>query len=198
VGATRITVAFLAVASVTTERTVKLLPQPRPAGEHRDLAGQRELDRVELASGQVLAGPGPQPAQRRGPVHVAERGQALLARAEQFQEPAREGPLGAMKRHQIHRRDRPGLIAAVGDGFADDPFVGDELVKAGVDQLSVDLEDLGGVADQVGLGEVAVPVVGGLGERVLQPGFDPLWTVVGDPDRLGDRVGGLEADPPHL
>ena len=43
-----------------------------------------------------------------------------------------------------------------------------------------------------------MPVVGGFGEGVLQAGFDPLRAVVRDPDRLGDRVGGLEADAPHL
>ena len=85
-----------------------------------------------------------------------------------------------------------------GIAFADDPLVGDELVQAGVDQLPIDLQDLRGLADHVRLGEVAVPVIGGLGERVLQPGFDPLRGVVRDPDRLGDRVGGLKADPPHF
>ena len=104
-----------------------------------------------------------------------------------------------MKRHQVHRRDRAGGgIAAVGDGFTDDPLVANELIQAGVDQLSVDLQDLGGVADQVRLGEIAVPVIGGLGEGVLQSGFDPLGTVVRDPDRLGDRIRGPKADAPHL
>ena len=87
---------------------------------------------------------------------------------------------------------------AVGDVFADDTLIGDELVQAGVDQLSVDLQDLGGLADHVGFREVAVPVVGGLGQGVLQPGFDPLRGIVRDPDRLSDRVGGPKADPPHF
>ena len=175
------------------------LAAARPAGQHRDLAGERELDRVELAGREVLSGPGSQPAQRLGPVHLSERGQPLLARAQQIHEPARQGALGAVKRHQIHRRDRAGGgIVAVGNGFADDTLVGDELVQAGVDQLPVDLQDLRGLADHVGLGEVAVPVIGGLREGVLQSGFDPLRGVVRDPDRLGDRVGGPKADPPHL
>jgi hypothetical protein len=82
--------------------------------------------------------------------------------------------------------------------FADDPLLGHELIQAWVDQLTVNFQDLGGVADQFGLGEVAVPVIRGLGEGVLRAGFDPLWTVVRDPDRLGDRVRGLKTDASDL
>ena len=104
-----------------------------------------------------------------------------------------------MKRHQVDRRDRAGVRSVAGwQRFTDDTFLGHELIQTRADQLPVDLQDLRGLADQVRLGEVAVPVIGGLGERVLQPGLDPLRAVVRDPDRLRDRVRGLEADPPHL
>ena len=33
------------------------LPAPRPAGQHRDLAGECELDRLLLAGREVLPGP---------------------------------------------------------------------------------------------------------------------------------------------
>ena len=91
-----------------------------------------------------------------------------------------------------------GGIVAGRHRFTDDTFLGHELIQTRADQLLVDLQDLRRLADQVGLGEVAVPVIGGLGEGVLQSGFDPLGAVVRDPDRLGDRVRGLEADAPHL
>jgi hypothetical protein len=104
-----------------------------------------------------------------------------------------------VKRHQIDRRD--GAAGGVGVGrqrFADDTVLAHELIQARADQRLVDLQDLRRLADQVRLGEIAVSVVGGFGEGVLQPGFDPLRAVVRDPDRFRDRVGGLEADAPHL
>ena len=56
VGATSTTVAFLAVASSTMERTVKLLPQPGPPVSTATLLRERELDRLLLPGCQVLAG----------------------------------------------------------------------------------------------------------------------------------------------
>jgi hypothetical protein len=41
-------------------------------------------------------------------------------------------------------------------------------------------------------------VLGGLRERELQAGLDPLGTVVGDTQAAGELVGGLEPDPPHV
>jgi hypothetical protein len=104
-----------------------------------------------------------------------------------------------VKRHQIHRRNgAPVNVVAGRHRFADGAFAGHQLFQAGADQLLVDLEDLGGLADQVRLGQVAVPVVGGLRQGVLQACLDPLRAVAGDPDRLGDGVGGLESDTPDL
>ena len=49
-----------------------------------------------------------------------------------------------------------------------------------------------------GLGEITVAVVGGLRQRVGEAGLDALGAVLGDADGSGDRVGGLEADAPHV
>lgn len=46
VGATSTTLALLVAASVTMALTVDLLSAARAAGEHRNLAGQRQLDRL--------------------------------------------------------------------------------------------------------------------------------------------------------
>ena len=43
-----------------------------------------------------------------------------------------------------------------------------------------------------------MPVVGRLRQGVGQAGLDPLRAVAGDADAHGDRVGGLEADAPHV
>ena len=55
------------------------LAAPRPAGQHRDLARERERDRLLLAGGEVLAGLAVQPAQRLVPVDLRERRQPLVA-----------------------------------------------------------------------------------------------------------------------
>jgi hypothetical protein len=43
-----------------------------------------------------------------------------------------------------------------------------------------------------------VAVLGRLRQRELQAGLDPLGAVVGDTQALGELVGGLEPDPPHV
>ena len=48
------------------------------------------------------------------------------------------------------------------------------------------------------LREIAVAVVGGLGQGVGEAGLDALGAVARDADRRGDRVGGLEADAPDV
>ena len=75
-------------------------------------------------------------------------------------------------------RNRGALRHRVRDGFADHPLAGGELGQAGPHQGGGDIEDLRGVADQVRLGQVAVPAVGGLRQRVLDAGVHPLRAVV--------------------
>ncbi len=65
-----------------------------------------------------------------------------------------------MEGHQVDRREQ--VATLTGYQFADNALGGGELVQAWADQFPVHLEDLGGIGDQVGLREVAVPVVGGL------------------------------------
>jgi len=140
------------------------LAAARAAGEHRDLAGQRELDRLLLPWGQVQASPCVQPAQRRGPVHPGERGQPLVAGVQQAQQPIGKRALGPVERQQVYRRNRPGLgITGGWHRFTHSAFGGHQIIQARADQLLAHFQDLGRLADQVRLGQVAVPaVVGGL------------------------------------
>ena len=70
VGATSTTVAFLAVASSTMERTVKLLPHPGPPVSTATLLVSASLTACLLAGREVLAGPALEPAQRLVPVDL--------------------------------------------------------------------------------------------------------------------------------
>ena len=98
------------------ERTVKLLPQPGPPVSTATL----------LVSASVTASCWPaarswpvwlcsQPS-ALSPVHLGERRQPLLAGVQQVQQAARERALGAVKRHQIDRRDGTG--DSIGAGLA--------------------------------------------------------------------------------
>jgi len=172
------------------------LAAPRPTGQHRDLRGQREPNRLLLLGSEVVTGARPQPGQGLGPVDAHEVRQPIVPIAEQAQQAGGERPLRPVERHQIHGAHRLGVAA--GQRVANDPLVGDQVVETAGDEIGGHVEDLRGVRDQLGLGQVAVAVVSGLGECVLQAGHDPLWAVVGDADRLGDGVGGLETDAPHV
>ena len=172
------------------------LPAAGAAGQHGHRLREGELGRLLLGGGQVLPGPGVQPSQCLAPVHGPKCRQPLLPGVQQGQQPGRQGLLGPVEGHQVDRREQ--IATLTGYQFADDALGGDELVQARADQVPVHLEDLGGIGDQVGLREVAVPVVGGLRQGVLQPCLDPFRAVVRDPDGLSDGVGGLEPDAPHL
>ena len=84
------------------------------------------------------------------------------------------------------------------DRLADHPVGGGQLVQARGGQVGGHVEDLGGTGDQVGRGQVAVALAGRLGQGAGQPGPDPLRAAGGDAGRGGDRVRGLEPDPPHV
>ena len=158
------------------------------AGQDRDLGGQGEPDRVGLFGGEFGAGPAAQPPERRVPVDGGEPGQAVGPGGVQAQEGVRQGSFGLIERRQVDGGDLRCGLRLRGPGrrgylFADHPVGGGELVQAGGDQVGGHVEDLGGVGDQVGGGQVAVPVVGGLGQGVGQAGLDPLRAVGGDADR---------------
>ncbi len=109
-----------------------------------------------------------------------------------------------MEGDEVHGTD--GLVPAVGSGhlLPDDPRIAPvlrhlaQLAQTLDDQPGVDLEQLHGIGDQPLLRQKAVPLVGGLRQRVLQAGLHALGTVVRDADRLGDLVGGEEADAPDV
>jgi hypothetical protein len=134
---------------------------------------------------------------------AANPGQPVGPGGVQAEQGVSQGPFGLIERRQVDGGDlRCGLSrrgpGRRGDLVADHPVGGGELVQAGGDQVGGDVEDLGGVGDQVGGGQVAVPVVGGLGQGVGQAGLDPLRALRGDADRTSDGVRGLEPDPPHV
>src|SRR5690606_37909814 len=76
--------------------------------------------------------------------------------------------------------------------------VSGQLVEAGGGERGGHVEDFDGGGGEVGGGQVAVGVAGGLGQGVAQAGCDAFEDVGRDGDGLGDGVGGLEADPPHV
>jgi hypothetical protein len=71
------------------------------------------------------------------------------------------------------------------DLLADGEFLGGEVGDQGRDLAGRDGEDLRGLGGQRVLGEVAVAVVGGLGQGVGKAGLDPLGAVLRDADRRG-------------
>ncbi len=180
----------------------KALATPRATGQHRDLLGQRQLDGLHLGRRQGAARLGRQPVEGDLPVDRLEGGQPLLASGEQLSQAAGERHLGAVEGHQIDSGERCGR-GLWGCRLRDEHFANDTLpthqgIETGLHQRGVDPEDLGGACDEVRFGQVAMALLGGGGERELQPGLEPLGTVVGDAQALGDLVRRLEADAPDI
>src|SRR6201996_1771503 len=104
----------------------------------------------------------------------------------------------------IERRQVDGLHRVGGRGtgdrdlLADGEFLDGEIRDERADQVRGDAEDLDGLGDEDVLREIAVAVVGGLGQGVGEAGLDALGAVPRDTDRRGDRFGGLEADAPDV
>jgi hypothetical protein len=172
------------------------LAAARPAGQHRHPLRQRQPHRLLLLGGQLRPGAAAQPGQRLAPVHRCRR---------RASDPPGGWTAAAGRRPARSRRGGtapdtpPGWSASDAGG----PVRGSPPRRPARSARQArtrrrHAEDLRGVGEQVRLGQVAVPVVGGLREGVLEAGLHPLRAVVWDPDRLGDRVGGLEPDPPHL
>lgn len=118
------------------------------AGQHGDLAGERQPDGLALLGGQLRAGLAVQPLLGLVPVDVAERLEPVVAAVQQRQQGAGQGQLGAVERRQV---DGGHHVVAGGDLLADGALLGDEVLQAG-DGQGVHLQDLDGVADQVGGG----------------------------------------------
>jgi hypothetical protein len=114
------------------------------------------------------------------------------------EEGSRHRPFCLIEGGQVDGGDRRGVLSHRRQFLPHHPLDGGQLVQARGDHLRRDLEDLGGIGDQVRDGQVTVPVVGRLGQGVGQARLDPLRAVAGDPHAHGDRVGGLEADAPHV
>ncbi len=136
--------------------------------------GRRRRTRPAGQRGRRAGGAGREPGTVRPDRRAAGRRREPVVRPQ----PGRAGPPRGLPRGppRRRRRARPG----------------------GGDRVGGHVEDLGGVGDQVGRGQVAVAVGGGLGQGVGQAGLDPFGAVGGDADRLGDGVRGFEPDPPHV
>ena len=81
------------------------LPAAGAAGQHRDLGGQGEPDRVGLFRGELGAGPAAQPAQRLVPVDGGERGQPVGPGGEQAEQGVSQGPFGLIEGRQVDGGD---------------------------------------------------------------------------------------------
>ncbi len=175
------------------------LAAARAAGEHGDPLGQGETDRRGLLGGELVAGDPVQPVERHRPVHRLEGGEPVGrgGRRAQAQQPRGQRHLRAVERDQVD-----GGHAVVeprdGDRVADHAALAHQLLEARLGECRAHAEDLGRLGDQLRLGEVAVAGLAGLREGEAQPGLDPLRAVVADAEPLGDPVGGLEADAPHV
>ncbi len=137
-----------------------------------------------------------QPAQRRVPVDGGEPAEPVGPRGVQAEQGVGQGPFGVIEGRQVDGGDLRGGLGRPGPGrrgylLADHAVGGGQFVQAGAGQLGRHVEDLGGVGDQVRGGQVAVAVVGGLGQGVGQAGLDPLRAAGGNAGRLGDRAGKL-------
>ena len=135
VGAASTIFARFAAASVITDLTVNDLPQPGPpvSTATRCVSASRTACSCSAASSA--------PVRARSQANALPQSTAPKAgirSAGVVDEPQQGGGqrgLGAVERHQIHRRDRPALDAGVRDGFADHPLGGGKLGQAGTDQV---------------------------------------------------------------
>jgi hypothetical protein len=164
------------------------LAAARPAGEHCHPLSEGQPDRRLLLRGQGDAGALVEPVERGRPVHRLEAGQAIAGRVEQPQQPTGEGPLGTVERHQPDRPPCPVPNArgrGGGEGLGDYTLLGDQLLQAALGEPGLHAEQLGRLGHQLGLGQVAVPVLGGLRQGELQAGLDPLGAVMRDAQDAG-------------
>jgi hypothetical protein len=178
------------------------LATARPAGQHRHPLGQGQADRRLLLRRQGHAGRPAQPVQRDCPVHRLGPGQPIGRVLQQAQQPGGQRTLGPVERDQPDRppRSLPDVWGHGGsrEGLGDHALLGHQLLQAASGELGVDVEQLGCLGDQLGLGQVAVAVLSRLRQGELQAGPDPLGAVVRDAQAAGELVGGLEPDPPHV
>ena len=160
----------------------------------------RAVTASSCSGGEV--GAGARLAASRGPCPSPRTGRPAAGRpgGEEVAEGSREGPFGVEEGREVDGPQRLGGRGARDrQGFDDRALFGrarsstrGAIRSAGTSRI------LAASATSVGLGEIAVAVVGGLRQRVGEAGLDALRAVLGDADGRGDRVGGLEADAPHV
>ena len=200
VGAASTTLAFLARASSTIERTVKDLPQPGPPVSTATFSVSASRTACLLLGGELGPRTPREPGQRLVPVHVPEGGHPVLVGAQQAQQLGGEGEFGAVEGHQVDGGDglrrRPGPAPSP---VRRPPVLGGaSSARHSMTRPVSTWSSFTASRDQPLLGEEAVALVGGLRQGVLQARLDPLRAVVRDADGLGDLVGGEEADAPDV
>ena len=169
------------------------LARARPAGQDRDRGGERHPHRRLLLRRQRHAVLRRQPAERRrpvgrreGPRHAGVR-RRRRGSAGGRPAPTRRGRRGAQRRARCSSSPRAATTSPVAASAA----------IAAVDRRSI-ARAASAAARPARLGQERVPLVPGRAERVQHARLQPRRGVRGDADRLGDRVGGLEADAPDL
>ena len=180
--------------------TVNDLPQPGPPVSTATFARQRQPHRLLLLGGQLRAGPAAQPGQRLVPVDVARRRASGP--------PARRSSRSSAAASEVSARWN-GTRYTAGIGSPS---------PSGRGPVSRTTPSLGGQLGQAGARPARRAPRGSSRRRrpgsaragssarrrrprdsvYCRPALHPLRAVVRDPDRLGDRVGGLEPDPPHV
>ena len=163
----------------------------RATCQHAHFIGQGHLHGLALERRQVDPAPVGQMVEDARPVRRVEERRDRRGRAQQVVDALGHAALRAVERQQV---DQPLTLPGLDVDLAGDR---DRLECRG-HARRVDLQQLGPTLDQFVPGQVAVPVLGGLAERVAQPRADALRRVVRDAKRLRDPVGRQEADPIDL
>ena len=161
---------------------MKLLPQPGPpvstatfsvsaSRTAASCSGARSTPVVWRS--QSSARPSPPPAK------PASRSTGA---SQQAQQPGGQGEFGAVEGDQVDRRARPlrTPVTAGGQLLATTPSSPTSSSRQRPASSASTSSSPVALVDQLGLGQVAVAVVGGLRQGVLQAGLDPLRAVVGD------------------
>ena len=167
------------------------LADARPAGDHRDLGGERGGHRLGLLPRQRDARLALVPGQRARLVDV----QLGRRRGEQLAQARRQRGLGAIEARLVHGR----RARVIDDGRVDGEVAGPgQAVDRRVDLLVRQIEQRRRPLHQARPRHEHVSVAGLLVERVAHPGLSARGRVARDAQRRRQLVRRQESDPPHV